>query len=384
MPFAAAISEHPITAHAVGEVAGHVLEQLGSEPDLAMLFLTPPHGGAREDAARAVRSILQPRTLLGCAAVAVAGNSREVEEQPAVTLWAGRLGPVAPVPVRLTARRTVDGFAIEGWPDILPFEPQLLLLLPDPFTFPVDDLFEMVEAHWPGLPVVGGMASAARAAGGNRLALDGAIVSDGCVGAFIGPGVRVTTVVSQGCRPIGDPLVVTRSAGTMVEELAGAPPLERLVEQAKRLPESDKHLINQGVHLGIVINEHKVDFGVGDFLIRNVFGADRETGAIQVADEVPVGRTVQFHVRDAASADVDLRALLRGHTADGALLFTCNGRGVRLFGSPDHDASVLADLLDDPPTAGFFAAGELGPVGGRNFLHGFTASVVLFRDLSHR
>src|SRR4051812_18438947 len=237
MPFAAALSEHPITAHAVGEVAGHVLERLGEQPDLALLFLTPPHGGALEDAARAVRSILSPRTLLGCAAVAVAGNGREVEDEPAVALWAGKLGDDPPFPVRLTARPTVDGFEIDGWPSMLPFEPQALLLLPDPFSFPVDAVFEEVEARWPGLPVVGGMASAARAPGGNHLALDDAILNDGCVGAFIGPGARLTTVVSQGCRPIGDPLVVTRAEGTIVRELAGEPPLERLVEQAKRLPE---------------------------------------------------------------------------------------------------------------------------------------------------
>jgi small ligand-binding sensory domain FIST len=297
-----------------------------------------------------------------------------------VALWAGQLGDDPPVAVRLTARRSVDGFAIDGWPATLPFEPQALLLLPDPFSFPIDELLADVAIRWPGLPVVGGMASAARAPGGNRMALDGAIFSDGCVGAFLGPGARLTTVVSQGCRPIGDPLTVTSADGTVVRELAGEPPLERLVEQAKRMPEGDVRLINQGLHLGIVIDEHKVEFGVGDFLIRNVLGGDQESGAIQVGDEVPVGQTVQFHVRDATSADVDLRELLQGHTADSALLFTCNGRGVRLFGSPDHDASVVADLLDDPPTVGFFAAGELGPVGGRNFLHGFTASVLLFED----
>ena len=390
MPFAAALSEHPVTAHAVGEVAGQVLERLGAfgsfgggpppPPDLALLFLTPPHAGALEDAAAAVRSILSPTTLLGCAAVAVAGNGREVEEEPAVALWAGRFGPN--LPVRLTARMTPEGPQILGWPapGELPFEPQALLLLPDPFTFPVDAALEEAAIRWPGLPVVGGMASAARGPGGNRLALDAAIVTDGCVGAFVGPGARLTPVVSQGCRPIGDPLVVTRSERSIVQELAGAPPLERLIEQAERMPERDRSLVNRGLHLGVVIDEHKIEFGPGDFLIRNVIGADRESGAMQVGDEVPVGRTVQFQVRDAASADEDLRGLLVGRHADGALLFTCNGRGTRLFGSPDHDASVLSDLLDDPPTAGFFAAGELGPVGGRNFVHGFTASILLFED----
>jgi small ligand-binding sensory domain FIST len=378
MPFASALSEHPITAQAVGEVAGHVLEALGRGPDLAAVFLTPPHAGALEDAAAAVRAILEPRTLLGCAAVAVAGHSREVEHDPAVTLWAGTVGDL--VPVRLGAARGSLGPEITGWPDSLPFEPSALVLLADPFSFPVDALFELIDHHHPGLPVIGGMASAARGPGGNRLAIDESIVTSGAVGALLGPGARMTTVVSQGCRPIGTPLVVTRSQGPFLQELAGEPPLQRLLEQAKQLPEEDIALVNRGLQLGVVIDEHKAEFSRGDFLIRNVFGADRETGAMQVGDEVQVGTTVQFQVRDADSADEDLRELLSGRRADGALLFTCNGRGTNLFPVADHDATVIDDMLGPVPMAGFFAAGELGPVGGRNFLHGFTASIALFED----
>src|SRR4051812_5221874 len=379
MPYASALSEHPITAQAVGEVAGEVLERLGRSPDLAMLFLTPHHGGALEDAAAAVRSILDPSTLPGCAAVAVAGVAREVEEGPAVTLWAGRMGTIAPI--ALGAEIGSLGPELTGWPDELPFEPAALLLLADPYTFPVDALFELVQHRHPGLPVVGGMASAARGPGGNRLALDGRILTSGAVGALLGPDVHLTTVVSQGCRPIGTPLVVTRSQGPYLQELAGSPPLERLIEQAQQLPEDDVAIINRGgLHLGLVIDEHKIDFERGDFLIRNVMGADKETGTMQVGDQVEVGTTVQFQVRDARSADEDLREMLSGRAADGALLFTCNGRGMNLFPEPDHDAGVLSDLLGPVPMAGFFAAGELGPVGGRNFLHGFTASIALFSD----
>jgi small ligand-binding sensory domain FIST len=384
VPFAAALSEHPITATAVGEVAGQVLEQLSAAcppdrgPDLALLFVTPHHGGALEDAAAAVRSTLRPGTLLGSAAVAVAGNGREVEDGPGVSLWAGCFEPV--VPVRLEAHPGPEGPTVSGLPDQLPFVPQALVLLADPFSFPADALFALLADRHPGLPVVGGMASAARGPGGNRLALDGDVVTSGAVGAFVGPGVRLTTVVSQGCRPIGQPLVVTNAERSVIKELAGQPPLERLVEQAKALPERDVRLINRGLHMGKVIDEHKLEFGRGDFLIRNVLGADQSTGAMQIGDEMEVGATVQFQVRDAESADEDLRSLLDGHAADGALLFTCNGRGTNLFPGPDHDASVLADLLGSPPAAGFFAAGELGPVGGRNFLHGFTASVLLFQD----
>ena len=378
MPFASALSEHPLTATAVGEVAGQVLERLGARPDLVMLFLTPPHGGALEDAAAAVRSILDPTVLLGCAAVAVAGAGREVEHDPAVSLWAGSFGEVASV--RLGARPGSLGPEITGWPDELPFEPTALILLADPYSFPVDALFELVEQRHPGLPVIGGMASAARGPGGNRLAIDGSVVTSGAVGVLIGPGVLLTTVVSQGCRPIGTPLVVTRAEGNLMHELAGEPPLHRLIQQAQDLPPGDIALINQGLQLGVVIDEHKLEFERGDFLIRNVMGADRETGTMQVGDQIEVGTTVQFQVRDAQSADEDLRELLLGRRADGALLFTCNGRGTNLFPVPDHDAEVISDMLGPVPVAGFFAAGELGPVGPRNFLHAFTASVALFRD----
>jgi small ligand-binding sensory domain FIST len=194
--------------------------------------------------------------------------------------------------------------------------------------------------------------------------------------------VQLTTVVSQGCRPIGTPLVVTRAHGTLMHELAGEPPLHRLIEQAQDLPQGDIALINRGLQLGVVIDEHKLEFDRGDFLIRNVLGADRETGAIQVGEEVEVGTTVQFQVRDAQSADEDLRELLLGRSADGALLFSCNGRGTNLFPVPDHDATVISDMLGPVPVGGFFAAGEIGPVAGRNFLHAFTASVALFRDPS--
>jgi small ligand-binding sensory domain FIST len=292
------------------------------------------------------------------------------------------IGPVAPVRLSTEPGPTTDeGDEVHGWPAPLPFEPQALLLLGDPYTFRVEALFDRLAGRGDGLPVLGGMASAALGPGGNRLALDDRIHTTGAVGALIGPGVELSTVVSQGCRPIGRPLVVTKSERNIVYELAGQPALERLLEMVRDgMPERDIQLINQGLHLGLVIDEHKADFGRGDFLVRNVIGADQSNGAIAVGDAVDLGTTVQFHVRDAASADEDLHQLLVPRKADGALLFTCNGRGSRLFATPNHDASVVDEELGDPPVAGFFAAGELGPVGGRNFMHGFTASLGLFRE----
>jgi small ligand-binding sensory domain FIST len=381
MPYAAAMSEHPIATHATGEVVGHVLESLGDEPDLAMVFVTANHGGALEDIAGAVREFLRPVALVGVTAVSVLGGDREVEEQPAVSLWAARLG-APPSPVRFDPHGPAVGTTVSGLPPSLAGDPtpRTLVLVADPFSTPVDGFLESAPETYPGLRVVGGLASAARGPGGNRLVLDGKVFTDGAVGVLLPPEGDASTVVSQGCRPIGQPLTVTKSEGRVIYELAGRPALERLVELLEKLEPEDRALAQRGIHLGCVIDEHKAEFERGDFLIRTVLGGDREVGAIAVGDEVEVGATVQFQVRDAASADDDLRALLAGRRANGALVFTCNGRGTHLFGRPDHDAELVNAHVDNGATAGMFCAGELGPIGDRSFLHGFTASILLFKD----
>ena len=381
MPFAASMSEHPIATHATGEIVGHVLETIGDQPDLAVLFVTAAHAGALEDIANTVREILHPGTLLGVTAVSVLGGDREVEEQPAIALWAAHLG--APVtPVRLDASVASIGIAISGLDHEPPgnLEERVLLLLADPFSMPVDGFLDAAPESYPGLRVVGGLASAARGPGGNRLILDGHQYTDGAVGALLPRVDSLRAVVSQGCRPIGSPMTVTRSEGRIIYELAGRPALERLVELLESLDAEERALAQRGIHLGRVIDEHKVDFERGDFLIRTVLGGDRDVGAIAVGDEVDIGATVQFQVRDAESADHDLRELLAGHRAKGALVFTCNGRGTHLFGTPDHDALVINAHVDGGATAGMFCAGEVGPIGDRSFLHGFTASILLFED----
>jgi small ligand-binding sensory domain FIST len=384
MPFAAAMSEHPVAAHAVGEVAGEILDQFGERPDLAMVFVTPPFAGALEDVVAAIDDILHPLVLLGCAAESIVGPHREVERTAAVSLFAARTGPLLALSLDAGINEEEDEIVMSGWPGEIAFDPQALLLVADPFSFPTERFLGWVEKRYPGLPVIGGMASAGLAAGGNRLAVGRRIRTRGAVGALVGPGVTVETVVSQGCRPFGQPLVVTKAEGNIIFELAGTPALERLVAQAHgSLTEAEVALVEMGgLQIGRVIDEHRDTFGRGDFLLRSVLGADRRNGAVAVGDVVPVGTTVQFHLRDAQTADEDLQVLLKGCRAGGALVFTCNGRGSRLFDEPDHDARVMADLLGPVPLAGFFAAGEIGPVGGQNFVHGFTASMALLCDTS--
>jgi small ligand-binding sensory domain FIST len=379
---ASALSEHPLATHAVGECVGHLLDVgAGDEPDLVVLFVTEPHVGGLEDITRAVRQLMSPRSLLGASAVSVLAGRREVEEHAAIAmfaLWSMPSNPTArPRPVRIEVTPRYDGPEL-GDLEQLRDATGTLLVLADPFTCPVDRLLAEVAEVAPQLVVVGGLASSARLPGGNRLALDGALHADGAVAVLVPPSVPVTAVVSQGCRPIGRPLTVTKAERNVLHELAGRPALELLVELLQELSPEEQQLASQGLHVGRVIDEYQPDFGRGDFLIRAVLGGDREAGAVAVGDEIEVGSTIQFQVRDAATATEDLDELLAGRRAQGALVFTCNGRGSRLFGVPDHDADAVSEALADAPIAGMFCAGELGPVGARNFAHGFTASVALF------
>ncbi|MBO0713478.1 MAG: FIST C-terminal domain-containing protein [Acidimicrobiales bacterium] len=401
--FAAALSEHPDTAQAVGEAVGQVADALRPDtpgqglpsdttsPDLALLFVTPTHADQLEQAAEVVRATLSPSVLIGCSAESVVGTGREVEQGPALCLWAGKVGQVSPFslepfPGELgpslshPATGEVAPGGPVGWPGPLPFEPRAVLLLADPYSFPVDQLLRFLEDAHPGLPVIGGLAQGGPGPTHTRLLAGDSVRRNGAVGALLGEGVEVAPLVSQGCRPIGHPLVVTKAEGNVIYELAGHSALDRLLELAESGQLSPEELlaINRGgLHVGRVIDEHKDSFGQGDFLIRNVIGADRDQGAIAVSEVVEIGTTFQYHLRDAETADEELRNLLDGQSAGAALLFTCNGRGTRMFGHPHHDATALSDALGEIPVAGFFAAGELGPVGGRNFVHGFTASVAL-------
>lgn len=385
MTFAAAMSQHPLATHAVGEVVGQVLDEVGPGPDLAVLFVTGAFTGATEDIAHAVRALLRPSAFVATTAVSVLAGSREVEDRPAVVLfaatWNGRLrtGPQGARAVRFDARRDGPGWQITGTENVA-VDGATLVLLADPFSFPVDRFLEELAARAPGLTVVGGLASAAAGPGGNRVVADDHVSEHGAVGLFLPPGSPVTAVVSQGCRPVGEPYVVTGATGTLITEIGGRPALDRVMETAGAVGAEDRALMAEGLHIGLVVDEAKDAFGPGDFLIRAVLGADRSTKAVSVDAEVDVGTTVGFQVRDAASADADLHETMSAVDADAALVFTCTGRGSALFGLSDHDASVVSDHLDGGPTAGMFCAGEIGPVGHRSHLHTFSAAVLLFTD----
>jgi small ligand-binding sensory domain FIST len=360
----------------------------GRSADLAVVFASLHHAPAADQVLEAVHEAASPASLIGCVGEAVLGGPREVESEPAISVLLGAF-PGRAETFHMEFVSTESGGAFGGWRFEAP-EPDgrvpVHLMICDPFTFPADLLLQHLNDAVPGALVVGGNASGGAQAGETILFRDHQIHSDGAVGARLEGSIGVRTLVSQGCRPIGDAFVVTKAEQNVVFELAGRPPLERLRETVNALPPPDRELVSQGLHVGRAIDEYKTEHGTGDFLIRGVLGADPNTGALAVGDHLEVGQTIRFHVRDAATADEELRTLLEQTVSEqrgrpsGALLFTCNGRGSRLFPTPDHDARLVSSYLGGVPLAGFFCAGELGPVGGKNFLHGFTASLAVFLD----
>jgi small ligand-binding sensory domain FIST len=367
------VSDAAHSATAASEAAARAASGLNGEAcDLAVVFASAAHVNEAETVLDAVREVLEPAALIGCAAVGILGDGRELESGPAISVWAGALdgGDIETFHFEGAAAGELE--SRERQPD------QALVLLADPFTHPAGELLENVERVLPGIPVIGGLASASPGV----LFRDDEVYRSGAVAALIS-GIQVLPCVSQGAEPVGPEMAVTAAHGNVIAELAGKPAMERLAEVIEALTPEERQLAAGGVLLGVVIDENRPEHMRGDFLVRPIAAADRESGAIALGEEMRVGQTVRLHVRDAASADADLREALRDQAyalgsdgAAGALLFTCNGRGSNLFDVPDHDASAVHDALG-APAAGFFCAGEIGPVGGRNFLHGYTATMAV-------
>jgi small ligand-binding sensory domain FIST len=361
------------TARAGDELAGEV-------PSLAVVLASRSHTDVARDVLEAVQETIEPPALIGCVAQTIVAGRRELEDEAGVAVWLA--SGLAAETFQLDFVRTRSGGVLAGY-RFDQSSHDLHLLLPDPYTFPSNLLIEHLNTDVPGATVMGGVVSGGLGPGDTRLFRDREVLNSGAVGVRL-PGMRGVPIVSQGCRPIGEPYIVTGADGAVITELGGRPPLQRLREIVETLPPDEQELVSHGLQIGIVVDEHLALPGQGDFMIRGLLGADESTGALEIGQVVEVGETVQFQVRDALGADTDLRLAVQRAAAElpgplaGALLFTCNGRGRRMFGVADHDASMIEQLLGGIPLAGFFAAGEIGPIAGRNALHAFTASMALF------
>ena len=352
----------------------------GARCDVALVFAGRHNLEYAELGLEAVHERLHPGALAGCGAQGVVGTGREIETG-GVVVWAASLGEGHAESFQLEALPAGEGrLAIAGMPDV--DDDQALVMFVDPYTFPAEALLAEIARTSPGLPVVGGLAAAESAAA--ALFHGESVAHMGAVGVALGD-VALNCTVSQGAAPIGPEMVVTACDGNVIEELASRPALDRVMDAIRNeLSPVEQALAAQGLLMGIVIDENRPDYALGDFLVRALLSVDEQERTVTVGERVRVGQTVRLHVRDAASADVDLREALDRASreldapAAGALIFTCNGRGSHMFGSAGHDARAVAQQIGPAPAAGFFCSGEIGPVGERSFVHGFSTSVALF------
>lgn len=390
LQFGSAVSRNRDTEAAVRDVVDAVRAQVGSvRLNVAVVFFSAHHKDNAHLIATMVRDELQVNACLGCSGEGVIAGAEEFETAPAVALWVACLPNVRVTPLRLEFSETQDQLRMTGWP-----EPSsragTFILLADPYSTPMQDVLSVLSERYPNGQAVGGLAGGGHGPGEIRLLLNGDVVAGGMVGVHLSGPVTVRTVISQGCRPIGERYVVTRADRNLVYELGGQSALERLKEACETLAMPQRQKTNRALHVGIAIDEQKSRFDRGDFLVRNLVGADQETGAIAIGDVVQEGQTLQFQIRDAKSASEDLQVLLAAsRTAHinkplGALIFSCCGRGEGLFGRSHHDSGVIQERMGPLPAAGFFAQGEIGPVGGTNFVHGYTVSIAIFSESDSR
>jgi small ligand-binding sensory domain FIST len=371
-------------ARAAGiEAASAARTQLaGAEADLALVFASGSHLAAPEATLEGVHDALEPSQLAGCGAGGVLAEGREVEGGTAVVVWAAALGDGECEVFHVVAEPHEDAFALSGLPLLAGAD--AVLLMPDPFSFPAEGLLRALAHQAPAVPILGGVASARTHEGSGALFVDELVADSGAVGVRLA-GVELLPCVSQGASPVGPELTVTAGEGNVIHQLAGRPALAALRDAVVKLGNEERELLDTPPLLGIVVDGDKPEYVQGDFLVRALTGADPESGSIAIGAPVRLGQVIRLHTRDAESADRDLHealalrmAALGDDGAAGALVFSCNGRGRGMFGAPDHDAAALQDQLGGPPSAGFFAAGEIGPVGGESFLHSFTATVAIF------
>jgi small ligand-binding sensory domain FIST len=381
MRWASAIATDAHLEDAVGNAADEVLAALDGAPaELVLAFVTDHHAGRFSRLAAEIRHRLPGALLLGCSAGGAIGGGIEVEHHPAVSLTAASLPGVRITPFRV-------GEAPRAWPaqiDVAEGADAAFVLLPCPLTCPVEVLLDWMDERWPGVPKVGGLASGGMTADGpsrNTLFLADDRVTGGAIGIALEGDVQVDTIVAQGCRPIGEPLIVTRAVQNVAVTLDGQPALDVLERIVAMLSPDEQRLARHSLFLGVAMKGGG-PLGRGDFLTRNVLGIDPDSGAVAAGAPLTPGQIVQFQLRDGAAADDDLRDLLSRHDGappEGALLFSCVGRGQLMYGVPDHDSKLFRRIVGDVPLGGFFGNGEVGPVHRRTFLHMYTSAFALFR-----
>jgi small ligand-binding sensory domain FIST len=390
--WATAISSKTLFEDALLECVQDVREALGPGPiTLALAFVTPHFAEFYERLHEVLMRSLGPETLLGCSAGGVIGGGEEIEHSPAVTVTAARLPDIKVHPLHLEDDALPDlDDPPDSWERLVGVErteePQFVLLV-DPFTSRPEELLAGLDYAFPSSAKIGGLASGASSPGLNVLFLDGEVYPSGVVGVALSGNVVVDTVVAQGCRPVGELMQITSCKGNVLYELDGMPAFSALEALFAGFDERERRLATTSLFIGVVMDEFKEEPKVGDFLIRNLIGIDPNSGAVAVGEHLQEGMRARFHLRDAQTSAEDLHGVLTDYegalsgrdAVSGALLFSCLGRGEHLYKEPNFDTGVFKQHLGNVPVGGFFCNGEIGPVGGTTFLHGYTSSFGLFR-----
>jgi small ligand-binding sensory domain FIST len=374
------------------EVCEITCATLRGSPDLAICFASQSHAAGLESVLATIDERLRPRTLIGCTAESVVGMGREVERQPAISLWVARLPGAEIHATRLSFQSDErGGGAIVGWNGPLPTSwpsNATLLLLADPFSFPTAPFLDEINKIEPHIPVIGGLASGGNTRGGNRLFVGQTIYDSGAIGLMIAGSVRVHPILSTGCKPIGNRYSITKSEPRMLRELDGLPAAEKLQEAVRSYGSIDTLLAEGRLYAGIADAAAVSTNGASAFRMHKLLNMNRTLGALAVGGGMRVGQTVQFHLRDREAANEGWRSALNAldcevdMASSGALLFTCVGRGRRMFPQPHHDIALMHERFGTIPIGGCFAQGEIGSNGKTSYLHNFAASAALFTAAS--
>ena len=356
-------------------------------PDLVLLFASPVFSESFAELVWETRQRTGAGTLLGCAASGFLANGAELEHRPGLALVVFWLPGAILHPIRLHQEHVALLREPERWVAATGTPPDRInawLLFAEPYRIDVQAVIQGIEHLHPGATIVGGLSSGNTQERQTAIFFDDHVYDEGGVALAIGGPYRLLPFVSQGCGPIGETWTITQTDRNALLAISNRPVLDVLHDTLASLPESRRQQAMSRLVVGFAADEYRDEFHRGDFVVRGVIGIDQERGAIVIGGMPRVGQTIQFHLRDARAADVDLHQTLadaRAATRDCALvagiLCTCNGRGTSLFNTPNHDAAAVQAAFGDMPVAGLFCAGEIGPLGERTVLHGFTATLGL-------
>lgn len=383
--FVSALARDQDGLQAIEDVASKVKRELaGKTLDLAIMFISEPYQDEANELAQAFIKLASPQCLIGCNGSGAIGEEHEIEMEPSISVLAMHLPGVEIDTFSFSENeisKIPSGKHLIELLDLYPNENPKFICFGDPVTCDVRELLRIFNEAYPGIPLVGGLASGGVVGVPNWLLLNDGVHKNGVVGVTLTGDIKFETIVSQGCRPIGEPLIITKAEKNILYGLGGKPPIEILSELLNKLSPEDQNLAMHSLFVGVVMDERQEKFNRGDFLIRNIMGADQASGALAVGELLEVGQTLQFQLRDQSASSEDLRVLLETSHAkskpEGALLVSCCGRGRGMFGEADHDIQLIQKLRGPVPLAGFFANGEFGPIKNKNYVHGYTSSLTI-------